>query len=128
MGRLHRLQEDILQRVLLAVEAPDLNAALARETVQVADFDGLGHDELEVPRVLLGDLAAEPADGLGEPALVIARLELEEPSVRAPLLLEIAVDRNAPVLEDQDLLAALFDVAEEMRGDDHMDRTVAPDL
>src|SRR5436309_10092633 len=97
MGRLHRFQEDVLQRVLLAVEPPDLNAALAREAVQVADLDGLGHDELEVPCVLLRDLAAEPADSLRETPLVSARFELEESSVRAPLLLEIAVDRDAPV-------------------------------
>src|SRR5437867_12172772 len=106
MVGLHCLEEDVLERVLLAAQAPDLDLRRVGEPVEVADLDALGENHLEPPSVLPCVLAAEPPHGFGERSVVAARLDLEEPPVRAALLFEVAVHRDAALLQDQDLLAA----------------------
>ena len=59
--------------------------------------------------------ATERADGCGELRRCIARFELNELAVGAPLGCEVAIGRDAPALQDQNFVAGLFDIAQQVR-------------
>src|SRR5262245_9754483 len=105
MAVLHRLEEDVLERVSLEVQASELHASIGRDAVEVADVHAVAEHELHAPIVARKSvLAAHGRSGFRESARVAARLDLEEGAVRAALGLEVAVRRDAAVLENEDLL------------------------
>src|SRR5688572_31606019 len=96
--RLHRLEEDVLERVAARVEAADLHALVGGDLVEVAHLDLRRQQQLEATLAVYQALDAELGDGLGEVAVAAAHLELEELAVGAALGLEVANRGDAPVL------------------------------
>src|SRR3954447_408511 len=127
--RLHGLQEDVLKGVSLGVEAADLDLPLGGDTIELADLHPFGQHELEALLAVDRHLAAEGFDGGGEGGLVAPPyLELEELAVRLALGFEVAVGGHPAVLEHQHLLAALLDVAQEMRGEYNVPLALVADV
>jgi hypothetical protein len=83
--------------------------------IEIAHRDRLGEDQLQPPGTQDRARAADGFGGGGERVLVAARLHLEELAVGAALFLEIAVERDLPVLENEHLVATLLDVAQQVR-------------
>ncbi len=91
---LHGAQEEVLQRVPLAVEAAYGHLAGHRGGEQIAGGDALGHHDLEPAAVRDRERAPELLQILDELRAVGAELELDEGAVGPPLLVEIAQRRR----------------------------------
>ena len=57
-----------------------------------------------------------------------ARFQFQEAAVGAALLLQVAEGGDVAVLEDQHLVAALFHVAQQVRGEDQVEVAAVADL
>src|SRR5205823_306692 len=101
-GFLHRREEDVLERVALEREVADRDVSLLGELVDVGDREAVRQDDFRLLAAAGGALAAGGAER-GDERAVASRVDLQEPPVRAALLLEVAVLDDAAVLQDQHL-------------------------
>src|SRR6185369_1034714 len=113
---LHCLQENVFQRIALGVESSNLNLVFASDFVQIAYLDTVLQNELEPPFARKRVLASKTGDGLHKRSAIAARLDLQKLEICFSLVLKVAIDDDAPLLDDQNFLAALFDVSQQMLG------------
>src|SRR5436853_1274689 len=104
LSLLHRLEEYVLQRVALVIEAANLHLALGGQPVEIADLDALGQDDLHpLPVAADGDLAPQRGHRGSERSVILlaraARLQLEKLLIGPSLLLDVAVGGDPSVLE-----------------------------
>ena len=107
---------------------PELDSRLAGEAVELARADAVGEDDLQPPADAGRHGASESRERRGEVAVPAHGLELHEAPVRTAFRLEVAERGDPAVAEDEDLVAALLDVPEEVRREDDADLPRLPDL
>src|SRR5665213_1170747 len=67
---LRRLQEDVFETVTAVIEAPQLNIAIGRETVDVADLNTFGKDGFYFAWRRYRAGAAQTFDGIGKGSVI----------------------------------------------------------
>jgi len=105
------------QQILLRGQSPDdIDIHPCRQHAAPAD-------------AAFGDpLGAALAQRRGQPAILPRDLQLDEAPVRAALFLEIGVVHDVTVLEDDDLVADLFNVAQQVRAEQHTHSVIVLEL
>ena len=88
----------------------------------------VGHHELDASAGEAGALAAELAHLLSEALGGADGFELDEVAMRAALFFDVAEGRDAAVLQDQNFVAGLIDVAQQVRGDQQADAAFLANL
>src|SRR5690349_4189601 len=116
----HGLEEDVFERIAAVVHAANLNRAFCRKRIQLTHFELLGHDQLETAIAEARAFTSQLACGFEE-AVIIFEFKFYELEVGFALLFEVTKCGNASVFEDDDLFAALFNVAQEMGRNHNMD-------
>src|ERR1700722_13588916 len=126
----HRLQENIFERVAPEVHPPDAHLALRGETKNVARLNPIRQNHLHPVRrdrtltAKLLDRCGKIAVGAVDPV----GLQLEKPFVRAPLFIQIRVMSDSPLFQNQNLVAGVFNIAQQMRAQNNPHFLAIPNL
>src|SRR5215471_3166319 len=117
----HRLHENVLQGIAFEIHPADFNTVQIREFINVADVDMIRHDDLDALRFRVNcRFTADPAGRLEKRFHFSIDLELQKLPIRAALSFEVAVADDLSAPEDYDFVTALFDIRQEVRGNDQM--------
>ncbi len=112
----HRFHEDILKRVAFEVHAPDFDIVRIGEFVDMPDVHVIRHDDLDALRLRVHcGIAAEAAGRVQKRRHIAGDFELQELSIRAAHFGKIRVADEFSRSEDDDFVAGLFDVRQQVR-------------
>ena len=83
--------------------------------IKISNLHAFGKDHFDAMTPLIeSTLAPEPFDSLQKADGIPARFELKELPVRLPLFFKIAIADDPALFQNHDLVAAFFDVTQEM--------------
>ena len=100
-----------------------------RRLVELADFDAFGEDKFHAALRSGGGLAAKRFDGADESCRhAAAGFEFQEAAIGAALFFQVAEGGDVAVLQNEDFVAALLDVAQEVRGEDDVEVAAIADF
>ncbi len=110
-------------------EAAKLHVLRGGDLVELPHFHAVGKNQLDAPLRAGGGLAAQAVHRGQEIAIVrAAGFDLQEAQIGAALLFEVAERRHVAVFQNQDLVAALFHIAQQVRGKDQAQVAAVADL
>src|ERR1035438_8445286 len=114
-------QENVFERIAPVIETADLDVLRGRDFVQAAHLQPLRQHHFEAALRSGSGFAAEAADGVDEISVQFAtRFHLQKTPVGAPLFFQVAERGDGAVLQNQDLIAAFLDVAQQVGRDDQV--------
>src|SRR6185436_7036957 len=111
---LHCLQENVFKRVTLEIKAANLDLMLVSDSIEIANLNAVLEYQLEPPLACERVFTTQLRDCLSESVTFAARFKLQEFAIRFAFFFEVAIDGNAPALDDENLFTAFFDVSEQM--------------
>src|SRR6202046_1795138 len=125
---IHRSQKDVRKRVAAYVHPANLYLLFRSDAIEVAGFDVFRKYELDAAAGKRCAFATEATDTDREFFCRAHCLEFHEAMVGAAFLFDVAQGRNATTLQDEDFVAGLIDVSQQMRGDQQTDTAFLANL
>src|SRR5579859_3125600 len=124
----HRSQEDVFEGVAPLMHAANLHSLFRGNHVKISGLDMFRNYQLDAAAGKSCALAPKPTDTYRKFLGCAYRFKLHEAAVRAPLLFDIAESGDAPILENQHLIAYLIDVPQQVRGDEQLNAALFANL
>src|SRR5581483_4873471 len=111
---------DVFQRIAPVVHTANLDSMFRRKLIKLAYFDVFRKHDLEASAGKAGAFATQAANGIDEAVLLID-LQLQKLAVGLALLFEVTKGGHTSILQNQNLIAAILNIAKQVRGDHDVD-------
>src|SRR6185295_14174528 len=98
------------------------------DSIEIANLNAVLEYQLEPPLACERVFTTQLRDCLSESVTFAARFKLQEFAIRFAFFFEVAIDGNAPALDDENLFTAFFDVSEQMRREKYVSFAAVADL
>src|SRR6266496_3221184 len=128
MTVLHRLQEDVFQRIALIIQAAYLHFVFCCQAIQITNLNSILQDHFHSLIARQCVLTTKRTYRFGKSVLITTGLQNQELAIGLTFLLQITVDNKSSFLKNYYLLTTFLHIPQEVRRKDYVGLTAIANL